>query len=439
MKKTATILTSLAISLSAFAQSAAEPNRLFVNDGQGSYKGFVIERVADLTFAKVEGEVKADVKIHAVEADALELSVTRSEACQGFQIGVLPRTVANALSTPSSLINYLENNAETATSYEDFNHGKMTGISLVAGGDYSLITVGIDQYGVKDGICREDFTAPSIPVKGNPQVTASLAEATTTSFSVKFVPNADTSVYYTVAGDKGSIERQYEQFGPMMGLTSMTQLVMSWGLENSGTQTKTWKDMAPNTDYEVYIVACDRDGNPAQPVIFETSTLSLGGHGEAAVDITLGDYKLTDWDGKQLPSQFITFTPNDQAACYRFGVYTAEQYDASTDEIKGDLCSEPPMPDMANWFFYETLTTDFQIDPGTDIVAIAAAKNIDGTWGNVNEYRFTTPSQMPAAKAADLPAAGSTVTPRLKASKIPFHAMKGKVPGIQIRKQTLTH
>lgn len=436
MKKTTSILASLAITLSAFAQNTAEPNRMFVNDGQGSYKGFVIERVSDLTFAKVEGEVKADVKIHSVAADALELSVTRSEACQGFQIGVLPRTVANALSTPSSLINYLENNAETATSYEDFNHGKMTGLTLVAGGEYALITVGIDMYGVKDGICREDFTAPSVPLKGDPKVTATLREATTSSFTIEFVPNSDTSVYYTVAGDKGSIARQYEQFGPMMGLTSMTQLVMSWGLENLDTQTKTWKDMAPNTDYEVYIVACDRDGNPAQPVIFETSTLSLGGHGEASVEIKLGDYKLMDWGDKTLPSQFITFTPNDQAASYRFGVYTAQQYDEKSAEIQGELCSEPPMPDMAHWFFYEPVTTDFQIDPSTDVVAIAAAKNIDGTWGKVTELRFTTPAQV-----AGMPAnpGNQAVTPRLVAGKLPASALKGKVPHTAPRTLTLTH
>lgn len=436
MKKTTSILASLAITLSAFAQNAAEPNRMFVNDGLGSYQGFVIDRVSDLTFAKVEGEVKADVTIHSVTTDALEVSVTRSEACQGFQIGVIPRTVANALSTPNSIINYLDNYTETGTFYEDFTNGRMSGLTLVAGGEYTLVTVGIDSYGVKDGICREDFTAPSVPLKGDPRVTATLRDATTTSFTIEFVPNSDTSVYYTVAGEKGSMERQYEQFGPMMGLTSMTQLVMSWGIESTDTQTKTWNDMVPNTDYEVYIVACDRDGNPAQPVIFETSTLSLGGHGEASVDIQLGDYKLMDWDDQKLPSQFITFTPNDQAACYRFGVYTAQQYDGQAAEIQGDLCSEPPMPDMANWFFYEPLTTDFQIDPSSDIVAIAAAKNIDGTWGKITELRFTTPAQ-----TADMPAAGGTMTatPRLTPAKLPASSMKGKVPHTAPRSIMLTH
>ena len=43
------------------------------------------------------------------------------------------------------------------------------------------------------------------------------------------------------------------------------------------------------------------------------------------------------------------------------------------------------------WFQYEELTTDYQIDPGTKCVVIAAAKNINGEWGPVTEIFFTTP------------------------------------------------
>ena len=48
------------------------------------------------------------------------------------------------------------------------------------------------------------------------------------------------------------------------------------------------------------------------------------------------------------------------------------------------------------WFQYETLTTDYQIDPNTDCVAIAAARNINGEWGPITELYFTTPNEVPS-------------------------------------------
>ena len=69
-----------------------------------------------------------------------------------------------------------------------------------------------------------------------------------------------------------------------------------------------------------------------------------------------------------------------------------ETHDPQADAIKADLCTEPPMP-MSNWFFYEEITTDYQIDPNTECVAIAAAKNINGEWGPITEIRFTTPAE----------------------------------------------
>ena len=423
-------MASLAVGISSFAQTTAEPNRLFLNDEAGGTRGYVIDRMSDITFGRVDGEVKAEVQIHSVEKDALKVSVTRTAACEAFRIDVLPRSIANMLTTPTAMVNYMDSHSPAQQYSQDFTEADLTGLELVDGGDYTLVTVGIDAYGVQDGVCRANFTAPAIPVAGDPKVTATLKEATTTSFTVEFVPNSDVSSYYTVAGEKGTMEEQYEQFGPMFGFASFTEMIMKWSIEKQGTESVTWKDMAPNTEYEVYIVACDKYGNPAAPQVFETATLSMGGQGDAKVDIKLGAYKLENWDNQMMPSQFITFTPNDQAGCFRFSVYKAEQYDAQADEIKSGLCSEPPMPSMANWFFYEPITTDFQIDPATECVAIAAAKNIDGVWGEVNELRFTTPNERPTSA----PATGKII-PRISPRKTTATFTQGKFPQLESPKR----
>ena len=142
----------------------------------------------------------------------------------------------------------------------------------------------------------------------------------------------------------------------------------------------------------------------APHTVFELTTKSLGGEGTAEVAITIGEYTLGEWWDEEgntvmLPSQFITYTPNDQTSAYRFGVYLASNYDADAEAIKEELCSDPPMPTMG-WFFYEELTTDYQIDPNLDCVVIAAAKNANGEWGPVTEVRFTTPADMPSKSAS---------------------------------------
>jgi hypothetical protein len=109
---------------------------------------------------------------------------------------------------------------------------------------------------------------------------------------------------------------------------------------------------------------------------------------------------MMDWGGEMLPSQFVTYTPNDQSSRYRFGVYLASEYDPYADEIKAELCSDPDSDvPVSGWYQFETITTDYQINPNTEFVVIAAAKNINGEWGPIAEVRHTTPattSHMPA-------------------------------------------
>ena len=115
-----------------------------------------------------------------------------------------------------------------------------------------------------------------------------------------------------------------------------------------------------------------------------------------------------------LPSQFITFTPDEHTAAYRYAVYFAKAngenigYDDYKDEIQQELCTEAPMPGMAYWFFYEPLTTDCQLNPNTEYVAIAAGKNADNVWGKVTELRFTTPASPSSAPALVQKSAGVT-------------------------------
>lgn len=393
MKNLYLILAAFIVSFSVMAQ---DMNRLILTEQTGAYKAYSIEDVRDVTFANVTGEIYADVEIHEVALDKLVISISMSDECVGFKISCIPTVVASQYDD-KGLAKYIDS-IEPNAYYQNFTRGELSGISLSEGSEYTIATVGIDQYGVLCDVYRAEFTTPGAQVQGNPVVEAEVIDEQYFEFTVRFTPNADVSEYYVVAGEEGTLQAQYEQFAAFMGFTNFGDMIKAWGAPLNAADSYTWKEMTPGTTYDVYILPLDMEGNYGEYTNIQATTLSLGGPGTAEVTVTMGDYKLNDWYGEMLPSQFVTYTPNDQASAYRFSVYLASEYDAGKDALIAELMSEPPMP-MANWFFYETIVTDYQLNPNTSVVVIAAAKNINGEWGPLTEVRYTTPAQVTSAPA----------------------------------------
>jgi len=418
----------LATAASSFAQTSDEaPNRILINQASG-VEGYVMEHVDSITFAHVEGEVLAQAEIlEIVSLDTFRVAVTKTPACQSYIIDIIPATIANRLENDVVAINYI--NRPTAQRFwDDFTNAELTGISLQANADYVLMTVGFDNYGIPAGVFRLPFSTPAPDIVGNPEVTCTIDETTLNSFTMTFVPNDDVLSYYCVAGEKGTMQQQYEMFGPMFGFANFGDLIKSWGIESTGTQTKTWDSMSPNTEYEVFVQCLDANGNYAPYQVFEVATNGLGGEGEASVSVEIGDYVMNDWNGEMKPSLYVSYTPNDQASCYRFGVYTAEEYDSDPEAIQEDIKSDPPMPTVY-WFFYDPMTTDYQINPNTEIVVVAAAKNINKEWGPITEVRYTTPETLEGYTTAEAPAVSITKG-RFNPYTLP-ETEKGKIPALK--------
>lgn len=396
------ILASLLTVSAAFAQGQeANPNRVIVTDKGGVSKGFVIDYIEDMSFARVDGEVLAKVTVDQVGLTTMRLTIKMTPECKSYKLAVLPQATSNQLGNDANAIRYI--NSLPASNVpvldEDFNNGELSGIELNADSKYSIITIGIDKYGIEAGVFRADFETPAPPIVGNPSVDVKVLDTTLDSFTLEFTPNKDVRSYWTVAGEKGTMQEQYEQFAPMFGFSNFNEMIKMWGIERSGTTSNTWSDMAPNGEYEVFIAMTDANGNFAPYQVFDVSTLSLGGKGEAEVAISLVSFTATDWDGKMLPTQAIKYSPNDQAACYRFGLYDAAVYDSSKKDIQEDLCSDPEM-NVAYWFQYFEGVSEYQVDVNKEYVAIAAAKNIDGKWGKITELRFKTPATCPGYNGA---------------------------------------
>jgi hypothetical protein len=435
MKKIALLFASLLTAAAGFAQTEpaedAVPNRILVTNTAGNYTGFVIDYLDQISFARVDGDVLAKVEINEVYLDSVKMSVTRTPECMYYKLAVVPTLTANQITNDVAAIRYVNSlpSDMVPVLFEDFTSGVLSGIKLNPESDYTIYTIGVDNYGVESGVFRADFTTPAPEITGNPHVDVECVGATLDSFTMKFTPNNDVQFYYILAGETGTMQKQYEMFAPMFGFSNFSDMIKGWGIAYTGQQEYTWTDMAPNTEYEVFVAMTDVNGYFAPYETFKVSTVALGGHGEALVEIELGDYFLGEWDNEEMiPTQEVIFYPNEESSCYRYALYTATDYDAYPDAIKDQLCSDPPMP-MVYWFFYDPMMAEFQIPTSSEFVAIAAAKNVDGKWGAVTELRFTTPDECegyvsPAAKAKS---ALKAIAPR-KAPKAQSGVTRGVLP-----------
>lgn len=401
-----TLLCSAVFASSAFAQSLSN-ERMVVTSTSGQTTSYAVDRIQQIAFPVASGEAKAEVSVSSIDADNVTFVVTRNEHATSFKLDILPSLRANAM-TDEQLVNYVDANNKSVYT-QDFTSGvvALSSFGAKAQTEYTAVTVGIDEFGTLCGVSRANFTTLPAVLVGSPKIEQGELAIDARSFSLTTTANADVKGYATLSGEKGIIQSQYKSWGPMMGFTNFCDMVKSWGFSHEPGEngweavTDSWKDMSPGTDYEIFVQGWDANDNymPCDTISFITK--ELGGAGLATVDIALGDYKLQDWNGEQLYSQFITFTPNDQSSCYRFTVCTAENYNKDPEGYANDLRQDPPMP-MSNWFFYEPITTDFQINPETDAVALAVAKNAKGEWGTVIVKSFTTPSASASAVAKKL-------------------------------------
>ena len=379
-------------------------NDLIIHKTNGTREEFAINQLDSLIFKNVEGRVAADVNINNFTTSTITLDITRTPSCDGYKMMCMDFESITMLSD-DDIIYYIDKNISDVY-YQDFENAEISGLNLSYNTEYAIVTVGIDQYGLSCDVVRAKFTTPAENLSGDPNVTVEVVENNFYDFTLKFTPNSDVSKYYVLVAEEGNVDYQYLMFGSMFGWENTGDMIIGWGYEFNKTTNQQYTGMSPNTYYEAYIQALDKNGNRAPYKVFKFRSKSSGGEGVASVDIKLGDYIMAEWlnenyEWEMMPSQYFTFTPNNQASAYRFDVILAENYDKDVDGYHEDLCSEPTMQ-TSGWFQYETITTDYQIDPGTSCVAIAAAKNINDEWGPVTELRFTTPNKMPGEETTSI-------------------------------------
>ena len=377
-------------------------NNLNIHNSNGQIDRYAIDNIDSLTFKNIEGKVAAEVNIIDYSTSHVKFDITRTASCKGFMLMCMDYGSIISLSS-DDLAKYISENAAEVY-YQDFEGVEINDLSLDHNTEYAIVTVGLDEYDLPCDVTKAKFVTRASYLEGNPEVMVEvtkneLNEDNFCDFTLKLTPNSETSKYSVFVAEAGVTDYQFIMFKAKEGWKNLGDMIEGWGYEFSGNKSQQYPNEVPGALYEVYIQAQDVNGTRAPYQVFRFRTQGLGGEGVASVDIKLGEYVLAEWVNENLelelkPSQFFTFTPNDQTNAYRFDVMLESTYESDIDGIQEELCSDPFMP-TDGWFMYETITTDYQIDPGLKCVAIAAAKNSLGEWGPVTELYFTTPDKAP--------------------------------------------
>lgn len=415
------------LSMSLHAQT--NPNRLLVRDKLGNVKGFLAERVDSIFFTKEEGRIAADLEFKSYNPDdaSITVSVTRTPGCQAFRIDCVPTVQMSYMADDAAIANYFDSKGGTFY-YEDFSEGEMSGFEFEFKDNtsYSLITVGYDQYGIACSASRADFTTPRTPVVGSPNVEWAVTDVGTDNLSMKFTPNSDVSGYGICLFEKGEAQEQFEMWGPMMGFSNIGEMIMQFSREvhNSVYET-TWNDLAPNTEYEIYIQPLDANGTYADLIVAPATTKAQGGPGTAEVSISIGDF---GGDAENGYFQWVTFTPNDQVALFRGMLIEKAAFESpewGEEKLTEYLKTDNPMDPY--WDMYSTNEDRWGIDPGKDYIAFAIGKNINGEWGPLARKDFSTPAKAPSAVKA--PSVCKKI--RRDASSYKKQSFRTKIPVMQ--------
>lgn len=398
---------ALAMSTGVQAQTDVVPNRMIIHSSVAS-KAYAVDHVDSISFARKEGEVKANLEFlryekNEDEGDIVYVKVTRTDPSSTFRIDVLPTNTAKQYDD-LTFARYFERMSGTQLA-EDFSEGKLSGFpsEFTANTSYTVVTLAYDEYGVPCQVSRAEFKTPKVPTVGTPSVTYTVDETTSSSFTLTVTPNKDCAEFYWCQFEKGKAQEQFEQWGPMFGLSNIEAMIKQFsGRPYSEEATNTWNELAPGTDYEVAVLPVDVEGNFGDLVYIYVTTKAQGGEGIAQVTATVGDF--VKYEDSYV--QTVTFTPNDQTALYHDAICAKDKY----EELGGDKwAKEYLMQDIKedpNWNQYGVDKYPFTATPNTAYYALALAKNAKGEWGPLTKHEFTTgaaPAGVAPAKAVAMP------------------------------------
>jgi thiol-disulfide isomerase/thioredoxin len=174
------------------------------------------------------------------------------------------------------------------------------------------VITALEQHGIQQHDCNA--------VTYDPQVTITVDQVLETEVTATFTPNEDCVSYaYTMA-----TEAEIQEWMTLTGL-ELPEYLWTYGIPGSGTLSHNFTDLTPDTEYIIFAVPADIDGNLGE-VVQEPVTTTPGGSTEIMPDFTT-----TDIEGNEI---------------HLYDILDAGQAVLINFFLTGDPYSEQPMPDM---------------------------------------------------------------------------------------------
>ena len=221
-------------------------------------------------------------------------------------------------------------------------------------------------FGIQEYECGEE------PETAEPIIDITVGEVTYTTVEATFTPVGECASYIILL----STEAEMQQWITWMG-ASLEQLIESWGGKKTGTAKSTWNKLVPNTEYTLYALSKDADGNTIQLDTKKVSTAILGGEGVSIIDLKV--------EVKTTTSVFVTATPNEETAEYHYILIEKLYADSiGVDSTMQIIYEDPYALYLVDEWEWVDLTAE------TEYFAIAQGKNVNGEWGEITKVEFKT-------------------------------------------------
>ena len=135
------------------------------------------------------------------------------------------------------------------------------------------------------GVTQHDCNAPAY----NPEVTIHIDQVLETEATITFTPNEDCASFKYMLGTEDEIQTG-------MGSQGMTlpEYLNSYGFPAEATISHTFTDLTPETEYMIYALPIDPDGNFGE--VDQDNIITTNGVGEETIE----DFTATDINGNEI-------------------------------------------------------------------------------------------------------------------------------------------
>ena len=239
--------------------------------------------------------------------------------------------------------------------------------NLTSNTDYTIYALPVDVDGFNGEIKSVTITTKALV----PQVEIIKGNVLTYSISASFTQNADCAKYYVLIAEATEIvDAAY---------------VEENGEEQTAETTILWEELLPNTNYAIYALPIDVEGNEGTLNSLVVKTKVEAGVSEVELEIE----KLSE------TSVTLTATPNENTVLYHYIVMTKAEADAMGEDAVMQKLNE-----NENYLTSVDVNT-MTVESNVAYYVIAQGKNADDKWGEVTSLEFVVAGPAEVAIAVE--------------------------------------